>query len=70
MFLPRRWIDASPEKIKVMENTFDLIFGSLKWPCLGRAIAAIELNKGIVEVCFVVILFFWGFDRIADVGSC
>ena len=43
-------MDAEPEKLRVMEGTLDLAFGPGKWPCLGRPIALIELNKILVEV--------------------
>ena len=50
-FRPERWLNNSPEKVKEMESTLDLIFSYGRWLCLGRTIALIELNKILVEVC-------------------
>ncbi|OTA01466.1 cytochrome P450 [Trichoderma parareesei] len=49
-FQPERWLDNSPEKVKEMEGTLDLIFSYGRWLCLGRTIALIELNKIFVEL--------------------
>lgn len=49
-FRPERWIEASPEKLKEMEDTVDLVFGYGRWQCLGRNVALMELNKVFVEV--------------------
>ncbi|KAL7784320.1 cytochrome P450 [Trichoderma ceciliae] len=49
-FRPDRWLDQSPESIKEMESTLDLIFSYGRWLCLGRSIALIELNKVFVEL--------------------
>lgn len=49
-FRPERWLEASPEKLKDMESTLELIFSYGRWQCLGRNVALIELNKIFVEV--------------------
>lgn len=53
-FRPERWLEGSPENIKEMESTLDLIFSYGRWLCLGKPIALVELNKVFVEVCFRV----------------
>lgn len=50
VFRPERWLDATPEKLKEMERNVELVFGHGKWKCLGRDVAAMELNKVIPEV--------------------
>ncbi|EOO00516.1 putative cytochrome p450 protein [Phaeoacremonium minimum UCRPA7] len=49
-FRPERWLEASPEKLKQMESTLELIFSYGRWQCLGRNVALIELNKIFVEL--------------------
>ena len=49
-FRPERWLEASPEKIKEMESTLELIFSYGKYQCLGKSLAMMELNKIFVEV--------------------
>ncbi|KAF7538220.1 hypothetical protein G7Z17_g12677 [Cylindrodendrum hubeiense] len=49
-FRPERWLEASPDKLKDMESTLDLIFSYGKWQCLGRPVALMELNKIYVEL--------------------
>lgn len=51
-FRPERFLDGSPEKIKYLEQTLQLVFASGKWQCLGQNVALIELNKVFVEVRF------------------
>jgi cytochrome P450 len=50
VFRPERWIEADPAKFKEMHATTELMFGSGKYQCMGKAIALMELNKAIVEV--------------------
>ncbi len=52
VFLPERWIEAEKdeEHFKEMASTVDLVFGHGKYQCLGKTIAAMELNKILVEV--------------------
>lgn len=56
LFSPERWLRASaePDKLRIMENTVELVFGQGKWGCLGKPISLLELNKVFVEVCFTV----------------
>ncbi|POR38486.1 Pisatin demethylase [Tolypocladium paradoxum] len=49
-FRPERWIEASPEKIREMDGTVELVFGYGRWQCLGRNVAFMELNKVFVEL--------------------
>lgn len=57
VFRPERWIptseggdEPSVEKIREMERNNDLIFGHGKYQCLGKNVAAIELNKVLFEL--------------------
>lgn len=52
VFRPERWIEAAKdeETYKEMAATVDLAFGHGKFQCLGKVIAAMELNKVFVEV--------------------
>jgi len=53
VFRPERWIEAEeadPERYKEMCAAVELIFGFGKYQCLGKVIAAVELNKVPVEV--------------------
>lgn len=52
VFRPERWIEdvTDDARHKEMAATVDLAFGHGKFQCLGKAIAAIELNKVFVEV--------------------
>ena len=53
VFRPERWLEAEkadPERYKEMCAGVELIFGFGKYQCLGKVIAAVELNKVAVEV--------------------
>ncbi|KAM0286256.1 hypothetical protein ACHAQH_000984 [Verticillium albo-atrum] len=53
VFRPERWTEASaqrPEMYKEMAATVDLAFGHGKFQCLGKTVAAMELNKVFVEL--------------------
>ncbi len=53
VFRPERWLEAAAEddeKIRLMINTFDHVFGSGKFQCLGKPFAWMEMNKALVEV--------------------
>lgn len=52
-FRPERWLEASPDKLRQMEGTLELIFGYGRWQCLGKNVALMELNKVFVEVRFI-----------------
>jgi len=50
MFRPERWIEGEKEKIKELEQVFELAFAVGKWQCMGKNVALLELNKVFVEV--------------------
>jgi cytochrome P450 len=50
IFRPERWLEASEERLVVMQRTVDLIFGYGKYQCLGKPIALLELGKALGEV--------------------
>lgn len=53
VFRPERWLNASPERLKMMNANVDLVFSYGKWLCLGRNVALMELNKVLVEVRYM-----------------
>ncbi|RSM09057.1 hypothetical protein CDV31_007824 [Fusarium ambrosium] len=48
-FEPERWIDASEEQLKIMEQSF-FAFGGGSRTCIGRHIAIMEMAKLIPEI--------------------
>lgn len=56
-FRPERWLEVSPEKLKEMEATLELVFGYGRYQCLGKTLAIMELNKIFVEVRQCACLF-------------
>lgn len=56
VFRPERWIEASPEQMRLMQRTVDSLFGGGRYRCAGRIIALIELNKIFVEVSSSVLV--------------
>jgi cytochrome P450 len=48
-FIPERWLDSSPEKLKEMEQSF-FVFGSGARTCLGKNISLTEMHKMIPEL--------------------
>ncbi len=56
IYRPERWLQASGDQLRLMENSNELVFGSGKYKCLGNPVAFIELNKVFLEVCGVIIL--------------
>ncbi|KAL1646365.1 hypothetical protein SLS58_003325 [Diplodia intermedia] len=50
-FRPERWLEEPDEqKLRLMEDTQQLVFGYGRWGCLGKSIALVELNKVFVEI--------------------
>jgi hypothetical protein len=47
---------AGGEKWKEIQRSVELVFRYGKYGCLGKTIAAIELNKVFAEVCFLISL--------------
>jgi len=50
IYRPERWLEASPERLAIMEEAFHLVFGFGRFRCLGEGIAKIELNKMFFEM--------------------
>lgn len=50
VFRPERWSDAGEKTRNAMRKQTELVFGSGRFGCPGRAIALKELNKILVEV--------------------
>lgn len=55
IFRPERWFtkngsDSERARVERMTETVGLVFGYGRFGCLGRGIAMMELNKGIIEV--------------------
>ncbi|RKU45312.1 hypothetical protein DL546_007167 [Coniochaeta pulveracea] len=51
IFRPERWIEASEDRKKLMDQVVMLDFASgSRWECLGKNVAMIELNKTYVEL--------------------
>ncbi|KAJ5699690.1 hypothetical protein N7536_002703 [Penicillium majusculum] len=50
IFRPERWIEASDAQRNEMERTMELVFGTGRWGCLGKAIVMVELDKIFVEL--------------------
>ncbi|CAG8941411.1 unnamed protein product [Penicillium salamii] len=48
-FLPERWLDSSPEKLKVMEQSI-LTFGAGSRSCIGKHISFMEMYKVIPQL--------------------
>lgn len=48
-FRPERWLEASPEKLKLMERNF-LAFGSGARTCLGKNVSLFEISKLVPQV--------------------
>ncbi|KAL0254995.1 hypothetical protein SLS55_009519 [Diplodia seriata] len=55
-FRPERWLEEPDEKkLRLMEDTQQLVFGYGRWGCLGKSIALVELNKVFVELTAPVV---------------
>jgi cytochrome P450 len=50
VFRPDRFLEGSAEEIKRKESNIDMVFGTGRASCLGKSVAAIELNKVFVQV--------------------
>jgi len=55
IFRPERWLlrdasEAEQRRVERMTETVTLVFGYGRFGCLGRGVAMMELNKGIIEV--------------------
>ena len=50
IFRPERWLEASPERLAVMDDAHHLVFGYGRFKCMGENIARIELNKVFFEL--------------------
>lgn len=48
-FIPERWIDARPEQLKVMEQSF-CAFGSGSRTCIGKNISLMEMQKVVPQL--------------------
>ena len=52
VFRPERWLTTDRERLKLMHQTVELVFGHGSTKCLGMSVAMMELNKMIFEVGF------------------
>lgn len=55
IFRPERWLpkdgsDGERQRVERMTETVGLVFGYGRFGCLGRGVAMMELNKGVIEV--------------------
>lgn len=57
VYRPERWLEAKGEKREAMGRSVELVFGTGRYGCLGKGIAALELNKVFAEVCFFFFFF-------------
>lgn len=48
-FVPERWLETSPEKLKEMEQSF-FVFGAGSRTCVGKNISLIEMHKIIPQL--------------------
>lgn len=49
-FKPERWLEVGDKRRSAMQRQTELVFGSGRWGCPGRAVGLMEINKVIVEV--------------------
>jgi cytochrome P450 len=52
LFRPARWLEADEERLAVMNQMHDLVFGAGRYACLGKPVALIEVSKAIAEVSY------------------
>ncbi|KAJ6133778.1 hypothetical protein N7523_000100 [Penicillium sp. IBT 18751x] len=50
IFHPERWLESSPEQLRLMKRHWELGFSTGKWRCLGKDVALLELQKVLVEL--------------------
>ena len=50
VFRPERWLEATGEKLALMEECHHLVFGYGRFRCMGENIARLELNKIFFEL--------------------
>ncbi|QSZ33683.1 hypothetical protein DSL72_005254 [Monilinia vaccinii-corymbosi] len=51
IFRPERWLEVKDhDRLRKMNLTADLVFGSGKWTCSGKNLAMMEMGKVLVEV--------------------
>ncbi|KZL80571.1 cytochrome p450 [Colletotrichum incanum] len=50
MFRPERWLEADAAIVKEWKKRTELVFGTGRWQCAGKAVALIELNKIFVTL--------------------
>lgn len=58
IFRPERFLEVDQEQREEMQRTVEHIFGYGRWMCAGKAIAWIELNKTLFEVCLTPRVYF------------
>ena len=56
LWRPERWLEAEGEELRRMEKTWELTFAGGQYTCPGRAVALMETNKVVVEVCVFSLL--------------
>lgn len=49
-FRPERWLEAGDKRRAGMQRQTELVFGSGRWSCPGRAVGLMEVNRVVVEV--------------------
>ena len=49
-FRPERWLEADTKQKATMERHTELIFGTGRWQCAGKAVALMELHKLVFEL--------------------
>lgn len=58
LFRPERWLGQTPERLRELTTTTEMIFGAGRWACLGKSVAFTQLNKVIFEVSWLLSFFF------------
>ncbi|KAF2764140.1 pisatin demethylase [Teratosphaeria nubilosa] len=49
-YRPERWLDRSPEDLRNMIRSADLVFGAGRYQCLGKTIAYLELRMCLATI--------------------